>query len=57
MTKHSPDKARLCAAAPDLLNALYHMLDRFADHEQYDEDGADTAAIAEARAAIAKALG
>ena len=47
----------LAAAAPDLLDALCLMLARFADHEQYDEDGADTAAIAEARAAIAKALG
>ncbi len=51
------DDARLIAAAPDLLAALREMLCQFADHEQYDEDGYDTAAINNARAAIARATG
>lgn len=51
------DNAHLIAAAPDLLAALREMLHQFADHEQYDEDGHDTAAINKARAAIAKAEG
>lgn len=64
---HTPDEEavifagrpndRLIAAAPDLLAALREMLCQFADHEQYDEDGYDTAAINKARAAIAKATG
>ena len=49
--------ARLLAAAPELLDAMREMLHQFADHEQYDEDGHDTAAINKARAAIAKATG
>lgn len=49
--------ARLIAAAPELLDAMREMLRQFADHEQYDEDGYDTAAINKARAAIARATG
>jgi len=37
-----------------MLKALAGMLARFADHEQYDETGEDTAAIEAARALIAK---
>ena len=46
--------ARLIAAAPDLVLALQAMLCQFQDHEQYDREGADAAAINIARAAIAK---
>ena len=45
-------RAKLIAAAPDLLAALSRMLQQFADHAQYDEH--DSAAIECARAAIAK---
>ncbi len=44
----------LIADAPAMLEALAGMLARFADHEQYDETGEDTAAIEAARALIAK---
>lgn len=47
--------AALIAAAPELLNALIMMLNQFQDHEQYDEDGYDTAAIEAARQAIINA--
>ncbi len=46
--------ALLIADAPAMLEALAGMLARFADHEQYDETGEDTAAIEAARALIAK---
>lgn len=46
--------ALLCFDAPAMLEALAGMLARFADHEQYDETGEDTAAIEAARALIAK---
>lgn len=49
--------ARLMAAAPELLEALERMVAMFADHTQYDEEGYETAAVAVARAAIAKAKG
>ena len=46
--------AQIMAAAPDLIAALQHMLQQFADHAQYDEE--DAAAVHAAQAAIAKAL-
>lgn len=50
----APENAPLIADAPAMLKALAGMLARFADHEQYDETGEDTAAIEAARALIAK---
>jgi len=47
--------AALINAAPELLAALVEMYALYADHEQYDEEGYETAAINAARAAIAKA--
>lgn len=58
--EYSPEglaNARLIAAAPELLAALEDMFALFADHAQYDEDGHEAAAVAVARAAIAKAKG
>ena len=49
------EDAALFAASPELLNALIMMLNQFQDHEQYDEDGSDTAAIEAARKAIINA--
>jgi len=51
------ENAWLIAAAPDLLAALEEMTAMFADHAQYDDEGHETAAIAMARTAIAKAKG
>lgn len=47
--------ARLLASAPLLLDALSDMLGMFGDHEQYDEDSAQS--IKQARAAIGAARG
>jgi len=49
--------ARLIAAAPELLAALVEMVVLYADHEQYDDEGYETAGINAARAAIARAQG
>jgi hypothetical protein len=51
-------KARLTAAAPDLLAALVEMVFLYADHAQYDdEEGHEKAGINAALAAIARAKG
>lgn len=54
LTAEDNANALLIADAPAMLEALAGMLARFADHEQYDETGEDTAAIEAARALIAK---
>jgi len=47
--------AALINAAPELLAALVEMVVLYADHEQYDDEGYETAGINAARAAISKA--
>lgn len=47
--------AVLVAAAPEMYAALILMLNQFQDHERYDEDGYDSAAIKAAREAISNA--
>lgn len=49
--------ARLIAAAPELVDALGDMLDLFADHAQYDEEGHEAAAIERAMTVLAKVRG
>lgn len=49
--------ARLICAAPDMFEALVWLVEMFADHTQYDEEGYETAAVEAARSAIAKARG
>lgn len=49
--------ARLIAAAPELVEALGDMLELFADHAQYDEEGHEAAAIERAMTVLAKVRG
>lgn len=45
-TERDRANARLIAAAPDLLSALYEMYSMFYAHEQYDDDSAAVVKLA-----------
>lgn len=54
---HSADDARLIAAAPELLQALYHITNVIETYVDFDPDSRLGEAVAVANAAIAKSEG